>query len=670
MTTDEQQSIEQRGLSPALAVFGLALAVRAIFLLQSLGAPYFGAPFLDEQFYYEWAVRISHGQLVSPHAFFRAPLYAYLLGGLFALIGPNFFLPKLLQHLLGSVAAVLVFKVAEKCVDRRTAWVAGLLAAFYPPLIFFEGEMLDISLQCFFYPALILVGVISLRDPRWRWTILLGMVAGAAIIARPNALLLVGCWLALQVILAPRWGGLGAALERAGAIGLLVVLWMAPTLIHNIRADGSWAPISTYAGINFYIGNRPAADGYTASTPQRYESYGEYEDSVDLFARRKAEEVEKHPLNGAAVQRYWLKEAWKEIAAAPERTALLLLKKIVLFWNGYEIRNNKDIYFALQFTPALDWLHRVWSFRVLSPLALLGIVLVALKGRSVEDLWLFLGVAAHVASVVLFFVCDRYRLPVTPLLIVFAAGALTTLWQWARERRFQPMACAMFGLVPLAVLANVRWYDMSPVVPHKDVWNVANCYKAKGQLDEALRWYERFIQLNPKFAEGWNNLGEAHVRLALKGGQMDEARMKMALDCFKRAAYLDDRLSIARSNLGFCHLKMGNAKEALAAYDSAVAAAAPNDSPLAHSGRAEALAALGRDDEALDELDRLLHVHPNFVPALWTKAAILARRGETTEARNLALRAIELAPPATAAEIRADPLLKDLLSPKSQQKQP
>jgi tetratricopeptide (TPR) repeat protein len=204
---------------------------------------------------------------------------------------------------------------------------------------------------------------------------------------------------------------------------------------------------------------------------------------------------------------------------------------------------------------------------------------------------------------------------------------------------------------------------MSPVVPHKDLWNVANCYKAKGQLDEALRWYERFLQLNPTFAEGWNNLGEVAVRQALRGGKMDKAQMKTALDCFKQAASLDDHLSLAFNNMGFCCLKMADAKEALAAYNSALVAAAPGNNPLAHSGRAEALAALGRDSEALDELNATLRAFPDFVPALWTKAAVLARRGDTTEALQLARRAIALAPPATAAEIRADPALKAMLSP-------
>lgn len=665
MANEEAHSEPERYVSPVLVIFVLAFAVRAVYLLQSLGTPYFGAPFLDEQYFYEWAARISSGQLGLDHAFFRAPFYPYVLGGLFALFGPNFFLPKLVQHVLGSAAAVLVFKVGERCFDRRTGWVAGLMAALYPPMIFFEGEMLDISLQCFFYPLLILIGLHSLRDPRWRWTVLFGVTAGAAAIARPNVLLLILCWLVLQVVDGERWGGRGRGLARAAAIVGLVALWTIPPLVHNVRADGSWVPISTYAGINFYIGNSPSADGYTASTPHRVEVFGEYRDSVELFARYQAELKENRTLSGAEVQRYWLGLAWRTVAASPGRFVTLLTRKLVLFWNGEEIRNNKDLNFALAFTPALKWIHSVWNFRVLAPLGLLGLAIAAVRRRSVETLWLGLGVGAHMVSVVLFFVCDRYRLPVAPMLIVFAALALTALWQWGTERDAKRLGAAVLGLAAAAVFVNVHWFDTTPAVPHKDLWNVANCCKRKGQLDEAIRWYQEFIEKNPDFADGWNNLGEVYVRLARQDRPVDLDRIRRALGCFERAMKCDSRLSMPWNNAGYCHLDLDDPTAALAAFDRAIALAAANRP--ARNGRAEALAALNRTDEALAELDRLLADDPDYVLALWTKAAILARRGDRPQALELARRAIVLAEQAgstsIADRIRTDPALAELLSP-------
>ncbi len=637
-------------VSPTVVIFGLAFAVRAVFLLQSLESPYFGAPFLDEQYYYEWAKRIAGGRLISDHAFFRAPLYAYLLGALFAVAGPNYFLPKLLQHLLGSAAAVLVFKIADRCFDRRAAWIASVLAALYPPLIFFEGELLDISLQCFFYPALILIGLKSLRDPCWRWTVLFGVAGGAAAIARPNILLLIAGWLVFQILLRERWGGWRPALLRAAAIAGLLGGWMLPCLIHNILADRSWVPISTYAGINFYLGNRSTADGYTASTPRRYEFFGDYQDSVELFARRKAEQITRQTMNGAAVQRYWIRRTLQEISAFLPNTVRLLLKKVVLFWNGYEIRNNKDLYFALQFTPALDWIHRVWNFRILAPFGMLGILLAMHRRRTAETTWLALGVAAHMVSVVIFFVCDRYRLPVAPMLIVFAAGGVGIMWRWLEEKRMRELGVAAGALAILAVLVNVPWFDMSPAVPHKDLWNVANCLKAKGRLDEAEQWYLRFLEVNPDFSDGWNNLGELYVR---------RKRYDRALPCFERAARLDSRASVPLNNAGYCLLKMNRAAEALTAYDAAVEVNPENR--LARNGRAEALAALARYDEALIECDALLSQDPDFLPALWTKAAVLARMGKADTARDLAQRALQLASPSAAEEIRNDPALRGVL---------
>ena len=642
----------QRLLSPALVIFGVALLARVLYLYQALASPYFGAPFLDERYYFEWAARISRGALLQNEAFFRAPLYAYLLGGLFALVGPNFFVPRLLQHLLGALAAVLVYKAADRCFGRTAGWIAGVMAALYPPVIFYEGEMLDISLQSFFYPALVLAGLQSLRDPRWRWTILVGQIAGAGAIARPNILLLTGAWLVVQLAFRAHWGGLKPALARAGATVGLLALWVLPLLVHNIAADGSWAPISTYAGVNFYIGNRLTADGYTASTPRRYESAGAYQDSVELFARRKAEEMRHEPLNGAATQAFWFQRAFAEIRANPARFAGLLLKKCVLFWNGFEIRNNKDLYFALQFTPLLEAVHRVWNFYVLAPLGLLGIALAVTRRRSPETLWLVLAVAAHMASIVVFFVTDRYRLPGAPLLIILAGGAAAMLAGWMRAREVRPLATALAGLAALAVATSVPWFDMAPAVPHKDMWNVANCHMRKGQFDEAQRWYEAFLERNPNFPDAWYGLGELHVRRKQVGP---------ALACFEKAAQLEMRdrrerqWSAPWASIGYCRLQLGDAPGALQAYEQALARWPENR--LARDGRAAALAALDRPDEALAELEILLAEDPCFLPALWTKATIFARQNRLPEARRFVERALALATPAAAAEIRNDPIL-------------
>jgi tetratricopeptide (TPR) repeat protein len=219
------------------------------------------------------------------------------------------------------------------------------------------------------------------------------------------------------------------------------------------------------------------------------------------------------------------------------------------------------------------------------------------------------------------------------------------------------------ALAAFAAVTNVRWFDMSPAVAHKDVWNVANCFEKRGQLNKAIEEYQRFLQLNPEFADGWTNLGRVYFRQSRSTDLDPETRdrlLKQALACFEQAAKRADwQQSAPWSNLGYCRLKLERAEEALAAFDTALKR--NPDNRTARNGRAEALAALERTDEALAELDALLEADPDFVLALWTKASVLARGGKPAEARRLALRALQLAPSDAAEQIRSDPALGGVL---------
>ncbi len=104
-------------------------------------------------------------------------------------------------------------------------------------------------------------------------------------------------------------------------------------------------------------------------------------------------------------------------------------------------------------------------------------------------------------------------------------------------------------------------------------------------------------QVLPRFARAWNNLGVAHARL----GDVDAAAV-----AYRHAMSADPELAAAWRNLGNLELRADRPAEAVARLDRAAEEDSRN--PGVHYDRARALAALGRDADAIAALQQSLRL--------------------------------------------------------------
>ena len=75
---------------------------------------------------------------------------------------------------------------------------------------------------------------------------------------------------------------------------------------------------------------------------------------------------------------------------------------------------------------------------------------------------------------------------------------------------------------------------------HGLLTDLGNLYMQKGKLDEAERYFDRAIKINPEYAESWNGKGMVMV----KKGKIDQATVM-----FSRAVQIDPEYLDARNNL-------------------------------------------------------------------------------------------------------------------------
>lgn len=488
----------------------LAILLRVVYVLQQRANPFFAEPLMDALYHTQWARALAAGEDFQPGPFFRAPLYPWFLGTVLRFFGDGLLLPRLLQCGFGGVATWLTFLVSRRAFGSRAALVAALLVATNWVLVYFDGELLIPALAI---PLNLLALWLSLdlaERPTPRKIGLAGMAWGVAAIARPNVLLfmplLLG-WLVLRQRPAWRRGVWQGVILTAA-----VLVPVAPLTFYNVVVGGDTVLISSQAGVNLWIGNNPQSDGSTAIVPGTRPGWWEgYHDAIAL-----AEQEEGRKLRPSEVSAHYSDKALSFILGEPGESLPHFWWKLRLFFSDWELGNNQDVhFFAHRFSDVPKLLPP--SFGLLMPLGVVGLLLSWPTRRRTFPLWGFL--LTYIGSVLLFFVCSRYRAPIIPLLAIYSGHALVLGFDALRARRFGPLA----GCGAVAVALAVAVQQIPKAVDTTDatgLWQLGISELNHGRPEAAIEPLRKSVETNPR---KW--ISRQHLGLALhQTGRLLEAR--------------------------------------------------------------------------------------------------------------------------------------------------
>ncbi|HMB70016.1 MAG TPA: glycosyltransferase family 39 protein, partial [bacterium] len=414
-------------------MFAGGLVLRLALLATTAGDPVLGTPMLDAEYAVDWAHAMRDGgPWMSPEgtAYFRTPLYAWFLALAFLLPGPDLLAARILQAVLGAATAAIVADLAGRRLGRGAGIGAGVLAAASWPLLLFGRELLIESIVPFLGVSLLWTLDAAARRPTaLRW-LAAGAVLGLAAVARANFIVIVPVALLLAVRDAPR-------MRRALALTAGIALLIAPVTVRNRVVSGDWILLSYQGGLNLWIGNNPEADGMSAHLPGL--TSWRNEDVEAMLAREAG-----RPLAPAEQDAVWRGRALEFFRESPGDALGLLARKTWLFLQGYEIRNNRDLYLLRGRDPVLSL--PLPDFGWILPLAAVGMWATRRRRSELADWYGYAGAAA--LGVIAFFVCARYRLIVWPALLPFAgAGVAAVVDRSAGVAALAGRAALLVGLV-------------------------------------------------------------------------------------------------------------------------------------------------------------------------------------------------------------------------------
>lgn len=563
-----------RSIPPPAALTALgagALALRLVLVAQLASQPVFHAHFSDTRLYMDMAASLFSGG--DGRAFFMSPLYPLLIALVDMVTGNPDLVLRIVQACMGAATAMLVQRIGARIFGSSAGWIAGIWTALHPMLLVHDVSLLSESLLALLVAGTVLLALRLRDEGGLRLAVAAGVTAGLLVIGRATlaalplalaaalwydarrATVAVATRTAVRTPQRPASRAAGSAHRARSAVVLLgaMIAVILPVTLHNVGVEGRLIPIVSSTGFNLYAGSNAEAGGlYTV--PERIDLI------TDPGGRFFAERASGRALASDEVSAYWSDRAMAWIAAHPMDWLALLARKALLLVRADEI---EQIGFGAgfirhEYATVLDL--PLPGMLVLLPLGVVGIVL-ALGARVRHAGMLSLMLLLFALATILFFVNGRFRVPVTPILIVFAGHALVEAWRGIREGAWRRLALPLGAGVLVLLAATVAQPAMSQ--RHElEYTRLGEMAFDAGAYDRARALFERSLD-EKVTVEALVNLGNTH---AVQG------RAAEAGAAYDRALTMDARSHLALFNLGNLAMQSGNERAAATLWSRALAA--------------------------------------------------------------------------------------------------
>lgn len=400
----------------------------------------------------------------------RAPLFPFVLAGLFLLDDGNLNLGYLLSICCGVIAVWQVFLLTLAAGGtRNAARVAAGLAALFPGLVIYSSLLQTESLYIAFFLGTLLLALRLTRAPTTGGAIGLGMAAGLAGLTRA---IFVPFFPVLLIAVGVGQFRTGERKFAAVAVTLLTfIIVLLPWSVRNYAIHGKVIPVSTFAGPSLLLGNNPYSHGTTRLGSGFDEWFEQRVEDRTGKTREELTEAEWSAVSGRIALDYISERPGKWLSNLLRKAQVMLVYPIT----------NSDQFPWVQFIAicAEGFLTLAAALGVLTPLPARrrrDYDAVSLREggsrygfRSSPTLvWLAWTVVIFLVTHILLHAEARYRLPLIPLFCVLAGVGIahpapgTNRWRtWGTGRR---LWLAVFWICIVGLYGVTGWMYLNGLI--------------------------------------------------------------------------------------------------------------------------------------------------------------------------------------------------------------
>lgn len=339
----------------------------------------------------------------APQSYYSFTISLYL-AGIYDLFGYHPLVARLITGSMSTFLVWLIFLIGKRLFSTEVGLLASAIAAVYAYLIFYGVTLVT---ETPFTLALLIALYLAIRmragerSGVWAW-LLLGIVLAIAVLLRMAVIffipiLLFWLYYAVRKHTSP-W---------MIAIPLVVIgLAVLPLTIRNYQLWHQFLLLEAQFGHVFWNGNHPEHFG-------DFHPYKVFPIPEEVLAAK----------NDVVITNTLLRMGIQNIVARPGDFILLTLTRLrefFLFWPTADSTLTANLL-------------RVFSFGLILPFALYGLLANLRRWQALTPIYLFMVV--HTGIYAATWTMIRYRTPLDPFFILFAAYTLHLLYQYVVEQR-------------------------------------------------------------------------------------------------------------------------------------------------------------------------------------------------------------------------------------------
>ncbi len=328
----------------------------------------------------------------------RAPLFPFILAGVFKFFGQGYWPARIFQVCISSLVPVITYFVGKEIATKRIAMVSAYISVFYPFYVFYSAYILTETLFVFLSCLSLLYLIRFIKTGFYRDSLLAGIFLGLSALTRPIALGF-GLFFVMCYFFTPKHRLKGSAIILSTMF--LVVL---PWTIRNYIVFEKFVPITTEAGRVFYSGANPM------------NKTGGCIRHVDFI-----EPEETGSMGEVEASKYMFKKGSEFIRHNPVTFLKMSVKKVGRLWRIFP-------YWTSGFTNIKYKLISIFSYGLILPFFFIGVFLSIRNWKLVLPLYCLIVYTSIFCMV--FYGTMRFRLPLMPAVIVLGSvGIDRLLWK-------------------------------------------------------------------------------------------------------------------------------------------------------------------------------------------------------------------------------------------------